>query len=421
VRVLAAGRPSPVPAPTRRATLSRVAGEGIAALVFAVFLCVLAQAEESPQKALDSVEAALKAAQERQAALTQEADRLATEIEELRAQSVAAAQTAQQHEAALSDLEAKLAAMGADEAQKSTELGRQRAMQDKLLMALVRLARNPPEGLALAAEEPVDVLRGAALLSAALTPIEERAKHLKSDLDALAALRHEIAAAWRSYAAEHEALVADQLRVASLIAQKTELQQQAARDAAATGRREKQLAARAQDLHELIDKLEAKHKSDEAERQGAEARPRVAALTPPPALPRPFTEAEGHLVFPVSGKIVRRYGEADELGVTSKGLTFRTRPEAQVVAPYDGRILFAGPFQGYGQILIIGHGDGYHTLLAGLDRIDGSVGQWLVAGEPVGAMAGGAGKPRLYLELRHNNQPINPLPWLPHRDEKVSG
>ena len=83
--------------------------------------------------------------------------------------------------------------------------------------------------------------------------------------------------------------------------------------------------------------------------------------------------------------------------------------------------MFAGPFRGYGQILIIAHGDGYHSLLAGLDRVDSSVGQWLVAGEPVGTMAEGEDKPRLYLELRHDDQPINPLPWLATRVEKVNG
>jgi septal ring factor EnvC (AmiA/AmiB activator) len=92
-----------------------------------------------------------------------------------------------------------------------------------------------------------------------------------------------------------------------------------------------------------------------------------------------------------------------------------------VVAPFDGKVLFAGPFKGYGQILIIGHGDGYHSLLAGLDRVDESVGQWLVAGEPVGVMSQSSQKPRLYLELRHDGQPINPLPWLAIRDEKVNG
>ncbi len=92
-----------------------------------------------------------------------------------------------------------------------------------------------------------------------------------------------------------------------------------------------------------------------------------------------------------------------------------------MVAPYDGRVLFAGPFRGYGQILIIEHDDGYHSLLAGLDRLDVSVGQWLVTGEPVGTMPKGEDKPRLYLELRHDGQPINPLPWLATSNEKVSG
>jgi septal ring factor EnvC (AmiA/AmiB activator) len=92
-----------------------------------------------------------------------------------------------------------------------------------------------------------------------------------------------------------------------------------------------------------------------------------------------------------------------------------------VVAPWDGRVEFAGPFRGYGQILIIEHGDGYHSLLAGLERIDVAVGQALVAGEPVGVVKSGEGKPSLYLELRRHGQPIDPLPWLSLRDEKVTG
>jgi septal ring factor EnvC (AmiA/AmiB activator) len=72
--------------------------------------------------------------------------------------------------------------------------------------------------------------------------------------------------------------------------------------------------------------------------------------------------------------------------------------------------------------LIIEHGGGYHTVLAGLDRVDAVVGQWLLAGEPVGAMAAAgapqatgdasaSGRPKLYLELRRNGLPIDPVPW----------
>jgi septal ring factor EnvC (AmiA/AmiB activator) len=127
------------------------------------------------------------------------------------------------------------------------------------------------------------------------------------------------------------------------------------------------------------------------------------------------------LVQPVSGRLVRKWNEPDEAGMASKGLAFETRPGAQAVAPFAGRVAYAGLFRGYGHILIIEHPDGYHSLLAGLDRIDAAVGQVLVAGEPVGVMKPGDARPVLYLELRRNGQPLNPLPWLAPRDEKVSG
>jgi len=224
------------------------------------------------------------------------------------------------------------------------------------------------------------------------------------------------------------------------------------------------LASQAADLQQLIEHLDGEKKKRDAEalkkhdddqrrmdaerRQAAElmrqqhredaapgAPPKdsvVVALPPPgvaapprdptkPPTMRPFAKAKGALLVPVSGNLVRQFNDPDELGVASKGLTYETREGAQIVAPYDGRVLFAGPFKGYGQILIIEHGDGYHSLLAGLDRIEAAVGQWLVAGEPVGVMPRGGASPRLYLELRHDGQPINPLPWLAPHDEKVSG
>jgi len=82
-------------------------------------------------------------------------------------------------------------------------------------------------------------------------------------------------------------------------------------------------------------------------------------------------------------------------------------------------VMFRGPFRGYGEILIIEHGGGYHTLLAGLARTDVALGQWLLAGEPVGIMGPASnGSPELYFELRHDGQPIDPSPWLGLPDPK---
>ena len=136
---------------------------------------------------------------------------------------------------------------------------------------------------------------------------------------------------------------------------------------------------------------------------------------------RPITAARGDLTFPVIGKINSQYGVRHKLGMTRKGIQIESGPGAQVVAPYNGRIVFAGPFRGYGRLLIIEHGKGYHSLLAGMARINGSVGQWLLSGEPVAVMGEPlTGRPTLYMELRVNGRPVNPNPWLAVAKGKIN-
>jgi len=151
----------------------------------------------------------------------------------------------------------------------------------------------------------------------------------------------------------------------------------------------------------------------------------VAALTPAPtpsrekpADLRAFPKDLKKLTAPANGRLVRKFGSATETTGTMKGAEIETRPGAQIVATFDGQIVFEGPFRGYGQILIIEHGGGYHTVLAGLDRVVAEVGQWLKAGEPLGRMGASgrnedgteSGRPRLYVELRRDGEPFDPAP-----------
>ena len=166
---------------------------------------------------------------------------------------------------------------------------------------------------------------------------------------------------------------------------------------------------------------------DKAERQAREAEGRAPAEATRLALVRPdnirpFPDARASLRIPARGRVVLRYGQSRADQGASKGISIRARGGAQVVAPYDGQVVYAGPFRRYGQILIIEHGGRYHTLLAGLDRIYAVVGQWLLAGEPVGVLGSPqSGRPELYFELRRAGQPINPLPWLATTGDKVRG
>jgi murein hydrolase activator len=426
-------------------------------LLAGLLVCATARADDTPQQQLKSVQQQLEDSRSQATQYARQAEALAAEIASLRANSIAAAKAAQEHEAALSALEDQLATLNTEETQKAAELKRHRAAQQQLLMALERLARNPPEGLALTPGDPVDALRSALLMGAAVPPLEAEARRLSREIDELAAVRRQIDEAEARHRAERLGLEQQQTQLDALIARKAVLQEEAQHGAEESGQRQLQLAAQASDLQQLIEKLdearrereaEAARQREEEEQRRAEAErreterlmalqqkrpdgaaPSVIVTAPPPVIPdpskppriRPFRDARGALVYPASGRLMRRFGENDDYGVASKGLTFETRPGAQVVAPFDGRVLFAGPFKGYGQILIIEHGDGYHSLLAGLDRVEGTVGQWLVAGEPVGTMPRGEEKPHLYLELRHDGQPINPMPWLATHDEKVSG
>ncbi len=402
-------------------------------------------ADDTPQDRLQAVEKALEQSRQQQQQLSQQAASLAAELERLRIQEVAAAQSAQAHEEALTRLEAQVAGLAQEQQAKSDELIRRRQAQTQLLTALLRLARNPPSGLALAEGSPIDLLRGGILLSASVPPLVERANLLSIEVKTLADLRDQIREAEASHRIESDSLAKEKARVHDLIGEKAALQERTTQDAAASAQQVSKLAAEASDLKDLIDRAEAE--AEKRERDAAKDREaKLAAMVPPPtvergsgpempaAVPspalidptrpssiRPFSEARGRLLYPAAGSVVLGFGAADSAGATSKGVTLETRSAAQVVAPFDGRVLFAGPFKGYGRILIIGHGDGYHSLVAGLDQIDSSVGQWLVAGEPIGTMPAGEAKPRLYLELRHDGQPINPLPWLATRDAKVKG
>jgi septal ring factor EnvC (AmiA/AmiB activator) len=146
-----------------------------------------------------------------------------------------------------------------------------------------------------------------------------------------------------------------------------------------------------------------------------------------------FADARGLLPRPVNGTTLKEFGESDGLGAKTQGVSLSTRQGAQVNSPADGWVVYAGPFRSYGQLLIINAGGGYHILLAGMERIDVQLGQFVLAGEPVavmatqrlasaGAMDIGSAQPVLYIEFRKDGNSIDPAPWwASSSDEKVGG
>jgi len=220
-------------------------------------------------------------------------------------------------------------------------------------------------------------------------------------------LRH-LDAAERSRAVQRTGIAADRREHEAAVRQAEDLAKQLAE------RRRHKLAA---EMARALAGLKAKN-STEGKAQDAvpPARQRLAL-----ALRQlPFSKIRGRLRLPSKGRWVGRYGESTGFGPRAQGITLRTADQAQVVAPYDGRVVYAGTFRKYGLILIISHGEGYHTLLAGLSRLQAVVGQLLLTGEPVGRM-GADGKRSLYIELRRKGTAINPTSWWSSSRERASG
>ena len=96
------------------------------------------------------------------------------------------------------------------------------------------------------------------------------------------------------------------------------------------------------------------------------------------------------LPLPVNGVRIKEFGAPDGARRHRKGPIDRGPAGRQITAPCDGWVVYAGPFRNYGQLLILNAGGGYHVLLAGMERISVDLGQFVLTGEPVAVMGGGA-------------------------------
>jgi septal ring factor EnvC (AmiA/AmiB activator) len=135
----------------------------------------------------------------------------------------------------------------------------------------------------------------------------------------------------------------------------------------------------------------------------------VVVSAQPKALPRALQR--GSLLRPVVGTLLPP-GHAENGGAALPGVVFAAAGGAQVIAPADSRVLFAGPYHKEGQVLIMEAAGGYDLVLVGLDRIEVRPGDQLLAGEPLGTMPHTGGGTRLYFEVRQNGKGVSPAPWL---------
>ncbi|WP_086617751.1 murein hydrolase activator EnvC family protein [Erythrobacter tepidarius] len=358
-------------------------------------------------------------AAQRAARLTRTAE-VATEAA-IRTANEAAALAAriQQAEADIEIARARYALARAARAALTAELAEQQEPTARLAAALQTLARRP---LALSAMQPgslKQVVYVRAALASAVPQIRARTAGLRAALDKRRALEADAARALSGLRDGETMLRARRAQLAAL----ENRQRIASRTARGAALREAEralaLAEQARDLDGLVTQLDdvAALRRELAALPGPVLRPSdlAAALPAAPApgpAPAPAASAPPprDLQLPVNGRTLTGFGARRASGLASTGLELAPVAGAQVVAPGRGRVAFAGPYRGFGQIVIIEHEGGWTSLVTGLARVDTAVGDRVIGGSPMGVAGGGATP--VTFALRRDGRPVNPLQFL---------
>jgi septal ring factor EnvC (AmiA/AmiB activator) len=412
------------------------------------------------QQELEHKGSDLKAEQERIERLSAEIENIRNDRAELNRQVVSTAQSLKALEDKMTIGEKRLAQYEKTADKIKDSLKSRHDVISQLLAALQRLGRNPPPALLVEPENALKAVRSAILLGAVLPEYTEEARFLAQELEELVQLRKSIAAEIEQQKNQIASLNDNHTKLDLLLEMRRKEQMANEEELARSRARAEQLASEVKSLRELIERsekelagaqaaadaaakaeasrliepgsiaeekrnIESLHNAKDPERRTLASLANPGRLTPAIS----FDKARGLLPLPVSGEQLRHFGEADSFGSPARGLLLGTRKNAVVTSPTDGWIAYAGSFRTYGKIVIVNAGSGYHILLSGLDEISVDIGQFVLAGEPVGKMGEkrlaaataidvASDQPVLYIEFRKDGAAIDPAPWWAPANQK---
>ena len=363
----------------------------------------LAERHSAARKALEE-----QRAEENQTAA--ERDRLASEARTVQQQLIANAAKVQELEAAQADTQRELDILQAEERTLTQAFSVDREKLANLLAVLQRLDADQPPALAMRPADSLAAARGTMILGSMLPPIHAEATALAARLRRLSASRAAVEAKNTEARVQAERLATARANLSQVLAVRT--QQLGTADVRLAALRDvtEEAARETNDLKTLIDRIAGLRTQGD---------PDTAMVVVTPQSTRVTALRRGSLVPPVVGTSSPGdpAGPGRTPGISGPlGLWFEASGGAQVVAPTDSEVIFAGPYQKFGHVLLLEIAGGYHLLLAGLDRIDARIGDAVLAGEPIGVVLAvnlsGGGAVRLYLELRRDGERIDPAPWM---------
>lgn len=366
------------------------------------------------------LEKKLKATEENKKKLQGELKEIESNLSEQRKKLVSVAKDIKKNEQDLVNLDKDISKKQAQQHEIEGRLNEDKKSISDLVLAMERMRRVPPEAVMARPDSPLKTAQSSMLLQSILPRVYKRAEELKSDLEKLNDIITSLEKDRNKAITVAKKLHESQKSLSGLLTKREQIYARTEKDIKNQQEELKQISLQANNLKDLVKKIEQKQREEKERRKKAkrDSSSKVASAgnrTPNIPQETPIPRA-GSAQLPVSGTITVSYGKTDDIGAVSQGLKIKARPDALIVAPMGGVVDYAGKFKGYGQIIILKHQKGYHSLIAGLSKIDTVVGRAVVAGEPIGKMSdsGNDTAQTLYYELRYNGNPVNP-------SKKISG
>lgn len=367
------------------------------------------------RRAIAEAQAAGAAAGRRATELEAQASTANAAVEKTAREAAGIAARIQQAEAGIAANEARAALIERERAQLRARLAQRQQPLVQLTAALQRLARRPAAFALLRPGSLHETVYLRAALEAMLPEVQRRTADLRAELNRSRALQDQARAAAASLRQAQRDLAARRQALAALESRQRLEARAAGGLAAREADRALALAEQARDLNGLVGQLDeaSRRRAALAALPGPILRPAVPGAAVVPADTQAIATSTARLpgfALPLAGQVVAGFGTERPGQPRSRGITLLARPAAQIVAPAAGRVVFAGPYRGYGQIVIIEHAGGWTSLITGLSTLDAEVSDRLVGGSPLGIT--GPGQPLVTLELRKDGQPVNPLDQL---------
>lgn len=375
------------------------------------------------ERELADVEKQLKERRGEETRLRDEAKAREKEVSALRHRMIEAADALQDAERRITEINAETARLEKEETEIAQSLAEQQSSLGDALAALQSIERARPPALLVSPEDAAHAARTAMLLADVTPQIEARAAALKETLTRQTSVREALENERADYERTNAEVEQRRALLADLLQQKQQERRTAERLAKAAQSETAALAARADSLRGILNRLEKLSRVVAPRRKPpAPAGDRLApnARIDPPRTPaarreayRPakaFAAARGALKAPIAGNVIGRFGAARPEGGKFDGLRYAAGSGAIVTAPFEGNVSFARRWGPVGNLIVLDVGGGYHILLLGVGAFLVEEGQTVKAGEPVAAMSGAGAE--LDLEIRKNGDPVNPSLWL---------